>query len=85
MKKILWLASYPKSGNTWVRAFLSCLLKDNADDHFLNDLVALSVSSRIIYDNYLDIDTAELPYEELEVLRPPAIRSYAKEIENVTL
>ena len=20
---ILWLASYPKSGNTWVRAFLS--------------------------------------------------------------
>ena len=23
---IVWLASYPKSGNTWVRLFLNCLL-----------------------------------------------------------
>ncbi|MSO93754.1 MAG: sulfotransferase domain-containing protein, partial [Rhodospirillales bacterium] len=23
MSKILWLASYPKSGNTWLRAFLA--------------------------------------------------------------
>ena len=27
MGKILWLASYPKSGNTWVRLFLANLLK----------------------------------------------------------
>ena len=24
--KIVWLASYPKSGNTWMRAFLTALL-----------------------------------------------------------
>ena len=23
---IIWLASYPKSGNTWIRLFLDCLL-----------------------------------------------------------
>ena len=23
MKKIIWISSYPKSGNTWVRYFLS--------------------------------------------------------------
>ena len=23
---IIWLASYPKSGNTWIRAFISFLL-----------------------------------------------------------
>jgi len=28
MSKIVWLASYPKSGNTWVRAFLDNLLHD---------------------------------------------------------
>ena len=26
MKKIIWIASYPKSGNTWVRAIVSALL-----------------------------------------------------------
>ena len=31
---IIWLASYPKSGNTWVRSFLNSLLfnKDNKAD-----------------------------------------------------
>ena len=26
---IIWLASYPKSGNTWVRSFISSLLYTN--------------------------------------------------------
>jgi len=26
MKNIIWLASYPKSGNTWLRAFISALI-----------------------------------------------------------
>ena len=29
MSGILWLASYPKSGNTWLRAFLANYLADN--------------------------------------------------------
>ena len=29
MKKILWLASYPKSGNTWLRSIVSTLLYTN--------------------------------------------------------
>ncbi|MBT5434028.1 MAG: sulfotransferase domain-containing protein [Alphaproteobacteria bacterium] len=31
MGKILWLASYPKSGNTWVRLFLANLLKGDGN------------------------------------------------------
>ena len=31
---IIWLASYPKSGNTWVRAMLSSLLY--TDDGYFN-------------------------------------------------
>ena len=26
---IIWLASYPKSGNTWVRSMISCLINSN--------------------------------------------------------
>lgn len=33
MGKILWLASYPKSGNTWMRAFLHNLIHDKGG-HF---------------------------------------------------
>jgi len=28
MGNIIWLASYPKSGNTWLRAFLANLIAD---------------------------------------------------------
>ena len=31
---ITWIASYPKSGNTWVRSFLSNYLSDNEDFNF---------------------------------------------------
>ena len=38
---IVWLASYPKSGNTWVRSFLSSLMyKDDG----LADLNSMSIS-----------------------------------------
>ena len=32
MSKIIWIASYPKSGNTWMRAFLHNLLRDPDQD-----------------------------------------------------
>ena len=33
---IIWLASYPKSGNTWVRAFLSSYLHSESSEFDLN-------------------------------------------------
>lgn len=38
MGNIVWLASYPKSGNTWVRAFLANLLADSAEPVPLHEL-----------------------------------------------
>ena len=35
---IIWLASYPKSGNTWVRSFLTSILYANEGNINLNDL-----------------------------------------------
>ena len=39
---IIWLASYPKSGNTWVRYFIISLLVDNKDNMNLNHLKAIA-------------------------------------------
>ncbi|MFC3226171.1 sulfotransferase domain-containing protein [Marinibaculum pumilum] len=38
MAGIIWLASYPKSGNTWLRAFLHNLLRDPAKPMDINQL-----------------------------------------------
>lgn len=40
--QLLWIASYPKSGNTWVRAFLQNYIRDGAEPQNINDLMALT-------------------------------------------
>jgi hypothetical protein len=47
MGKIIWLASYPKSGNTWMRVFLHNLLRDPPDGYDINQVSDLSVSDSI--------------------------------------
>ncbi len=44
MGKLVWLASYPKSGNTWVRAFLHNYIANAQTPHSINRLVDFSVS-----------------------------------------
>jgi hypothetical protein len=38
MGALLWLASYPKSGNTWLRAFLHNFLRNPAESYDINRL-----------------------------------------------
>ena len=35
---IIWLASYPKSGNTWLRAFVASLLYGNDNKEALENI-----------------------------------------------
>lgn len=44
MSKIIWLASYPKSGNTWMRAFLHNLLRDPSESYDINKITDFSTS-----------------------------------------
>ena len=48
-KKIIWLASYPKSGNTWIRIALNLALDGKID---LNEIKINSFSGLI--KSYLD-------------------------------
>ena len=41
--KILWLASYPKSGNTWIRAFLHNLMRNPDEPYDINKMGELTV------------------------------------------
>ena len=41
-RTLVWLASYPKSGNTWLRAFLANYLIDGTEPVSINDMQKIS-------------------------------------------
>jgi hypothetical protein len=69
--KINWLASYPKSGNTWVRVFIANLLSNSDQPVDINELSHLTIASnRQLFDDYSIISSSDLNFEEIENLRP---------------
>ena len=75
MGGIYWLASYPKSGNTWFRAFLQNLLEDGDEPVKINDLATGAIASaRGWLDEVLGFDTAELTDDQVDRLRPEVYR-----------
>jgi len=66
--KIIWLASYPKSGNTWFRLFLTALLNDGDLD--INEIKLNGIfSSKPIVENFTDLDSAYLYDSEAKALQ----------------
>ena len=47
--KIVWLASYPKSGNTWIRAFLSSYLFSQNGEFEFSLLNKIKISKFKLY------------------------------------
>lgn len=72
---IILIASYPKSGNTWVRAFLTSAWRDGSDVK-LNQLMISSASGRRFMDAVIGVPSAEFGSDELGRLRP-AIYDFA--------
>lgn len=79
-KNIIWLASYPKSGNTWFRVFLTNLMASSGIPAQINHLVETSISSsRKIFDDYAGLSSSDLTYEEIDRLRPEVYRMQSME------
>src|SRR5207244_8908627 len=75
MGGIYWLASYPKSGNTWFRTFLYNLQEDGDDPADINDIRTGAIASgRGWIDEVLGFDSADLTQDEIERLRPAVYR-----------
>ena len=77
-KNVIWLASYPKSGNTWFRSFLTALMKGEVD---INDMATDGIYSAKGYiEDVLDLEVDDLSEEELLRFRKIAFRYlHAKE------
>jgi aryl sulfotransferase len=70
MTRMIWLASYPKSGNTWFRMLLANLAASDGAPADINDPVGGIASARTPFDNLLLIDSGLLTHDEIECLRP---------------
>ena len=81
-KKIFWLASYPKSGNTWTRAFLTNLLKDESNEFDINNLIGGPIASaRSLVEDYIGMESTDFTVNELEALRPESLRYFAQNLQ----
>lgn len=72
--ELVWLASYPKSGNTWLRAVLAHLV-GGADGPPAINRMGLSLrqyhaADRWRFDAALGMDSADLDPDEVQELRP---------------
>ncbi len=68
MQKIIWLASYPKSGNTWLRTFLWALIYEKDPD--INEVRLHGMfSGRKSIIQSTDLDSYDLYEEEISLIR----------------
>ncbi len=67
-KQIIWLASYPKSGNTWLRCFLDAYFLGDLD---INELLCSAQDDRCDKQQIGDgSDIAKLPIQVQHLTRP---------------
>ena len=85
MSTFIWLASYPKSGNTWVRAFLSSTRQDGRPIDINRLDAVIQPSARQYLDDLLGIATADLTPDEIMLARPAAMSAYDAVAHDVAL
>jgi aryl sulfotransferase len=78
---IWWLASYPKSGNTWLRIALSSLLSGRPADINAMPFVSVIANNRARFDTALGIESADLTIEQETNLRPRAYEIWSADAE----
>lgn len=71
MTRTVWLASYPKSGNTWLRMLIANLSADGERPADINGLPERGIASaRGLFDRLTLIDSGLLTHDEIDALRP---------------
>ena len=77
MGKIVWLASYPKSGNTWMRTFVHNLMRNPKEAYDINKITDLSTGDSVIswYQPLLQKPWQEWTAQEIADIRWQAQRN----------
>jgi hypothetical protein len=78
--RTVWLASYPKSGNTWFRMLVANLTAKDGKPVDINDLPQGGgiASARGPFNHLLLIDSGLLTHDEIDCLRPRVYEELAR-------
>jgi hypothetical protein len=78
--RTIWLASHPKSGNTWFRMMVANLLAGGGKPIDINDPPGLGphACAREPFDHLLMIDSGLLTHDEIDCLRPRVYEELAR-------
>ena len=84
MIRTIWLASYPKSGNTWFRMLVANLSSKDGKPVDINDLPERGgiASARAPFDYLSLIDSGLLTHDETDCLRPRVYEELASGAED---
>lgn len=77
VKRLVWLASYPKAGSTWFRALLANVAPGRTEPASINSLGAVLASSRAWFDRAAGVEASDLTHDEVDVLRSRVYASSA--------
>ncbi|MFA6076270.1 MAG: sulfotransferase domain-containing protein [Negativicutes bacterium] len=77
MSGIVWISSYPKSGNTWFRAFVANMTNTGAKEFDINNLGSGWMIKELVSSHY-GYDVADLTAEELDNLLPDLYEQIAR-------
>ncbi len=81
---LVLIASYPKSGNTWVRAVIQGLLTpEHAGDINRIDIGLYGHSRRRVFDYYAAASAADMTPEEIELTLPSVYEDVAADARNL--
>lgn len=80
MSSLIWLASYPKSGNTWLRALFSHYLTEEDTKLDINQLRGgMIADNRDLFDEHIGLPSAQLSMKQIRELVPAFHELLAKE------
>lgn len=73
MNGILWLASYPKSGNTWLRVFIENLFRNTQEPAPINAMEVVKYGDMMVsvYERFSGKKLADLDDAEIHAMRRP--------------
>lgn len=79
------LSSYPKSGNTWFRIFLTNLMADKEVPESINNIKTQGIAAgREIFDVISGIEASDLTFDEIDNIRPDIYKYIVSKSKNTT-
>lgn len=82
IENIIWLASYPKSGNTWLRVLLNTVLADAEKEVSINRISITDgiISNRALFEKWIGVDTEELTKSEIDYFMPRVLKKRSESL-----